>query len=106
MKFLLTSLALLATSLPAFSQGCNCNELQRRINGLQTVVNYQAAGPDTGRLTQEIRRARWQYQRALQSDYQTQDGLCSVGNQQLDLDWQRWQAWLATQGLDAGNVCG
>lgn len=107
MKKLLMTAVLLGTTFPVFGQGCNCNELQRRLFGLQNVLNYQAAGADAPRLSQVVRRGQRQYQRALRNPYpQYQEGECSVGNQELNYDWIRWQAWLATQGLDPGNVCG
>jgi hypothetical protein len=84
---------------------CNCTELERRVNGLQSIISYADYYEQT-----EIQNAVYDGQRALSDaryapSFNEEGGICSRGNQAVDYVWTRWQPTVARLGYDRVRRC-
>ena len=92
---------------PAYEVNCNCMELQRRVRGLE-IAAYRAPMGNYER--ERVRREAYEGGRYLAKasythDQSEKDRLCSLGNQEVDYAWVRWQPWLARNGYDHSTPC-
>jgi hypothetical protein len=110
-RTLIVALALLSSAAPAmaYEKDCNCVELERRVNGLQTVIstvrfknNYEreVVRKDLQDAQSYLRQV--DYNRTKETE---QERLCSLGAQACDNSWAKWQPWLAQNGYDRQLYC-
>ncbi len=93
---------------PQNHKACACFELERRIQGMETVLYRGQPHPNEVRQIQyEIYQAKGYYNSV--NFNRDREGLqnqkCSGGNMAINNSWVRWQPWLAHYGLDTGSRC-
>ncbi|MDZ4676068.1 MAG: hypothetical protein SGI74_01045 [Oligoflexia bacterium] len=110
MRNFILSLVVLLSAAPAFAgyKACTCLEFERRANGLEYVTDYvQISYQERNVIQRQLQRG---YQSYSQVDFyydnqDTQNRLCTLGNQAVDPSWRRWQSWLAQHGVDYTPNC-
>ncbi len=93
---------------PSQDRACSCYELERRIEGMDTVL-YQGnpSRMEARQIERQMARAEAFYNSVnfRRDSVRVQEAQCSRGNQEIDRSWERWQPWLARNRLDPGNRC-
>ncbi|HEX4925119.1 MAG TPA: hypothetical protein VFV50_13585 [Bdellovibrionales bacterium] len=90
-------------------KACSCYELERRLNGLNTVLrSVRLDRREERQISRDYRQGYRYYQQVnfRRDSRGEQERVCSLGNQAVDRSWVRWQPWLARRGWDQGNPCG
>lgn len=116
-KLLLGTLAILslATLLPQDANAqrngrkhCYCYELERRLEGLETVLDRaRLSRTEERELRYQLDEAYYHYEKIdfRRTPYEEQAPICTEGNRAVDRSWSRWQPWLAERRWDPGNRC-
>ncbi len=86
---------------------CSCVELERRIQGLERVLQHARLDRyETRSIERDLRDGYHMLDQVNQrTSHGEQERICSLGNQDVDRSWVRWQPWLAQRRLDPGNRC-
>jgi hypothetical protein len=87
---------------------CNCQELERRLRGLEYVVrNERLDYREQQDIQQQINRGQSYLSQVdvNRDSAQRQDSVCSQGAQAVAYAWGRWQPELARMGVDRDIYC-
>ena len=106
------------TPKPDGARSWTCNELARRIHGLEMMVaasklptfaqsySTEAGKLDVADVQKQTRDGKRYYDQARGDGYLDQEELCGQGAGALGGAWEAWQPFLARQGLDADHYSG
>lgn len=109
-KILVLVIAVFA-ALPAVAnrfeqRACSCFELDRRVQGLEYVLRYARLDHlESRRIRNDVSAGKSTLRQSQYLNGERQEQACSLGNQDVDQSWVRWQSWIARNGADIGNRC-
>ena len=103
---------------PDGARSCTCNELARRIHGLEMMMaasklptfaqsySAEAGKLDAADVQKQIQDGQRYYDQAKGDGYTDQEELCGRGAGALGGAWEAWQPFLAQNGMDADHYTG